>query len=277
MIAVRQMIQRLSATGALSNTSLDLLIFSSIFFLTLGVVFGSFLNVVIDRFATNRSIIKGRSYCEFCKKTLEVRDLIPLLSFIFLKGRCRFCKKRIPLRLFLVELLTGVLSIVLFTLYGTYSMPFFMIIYLITLLFIAIFFIDLEYGIIPDKLTILVTIFSFIFLFLPGVNIFNHAVSGISSLIFFIGLFLITKGKGMGLGDVKLSLSIGLLLGYPLIIYGLYMAFLTGAIVSIILVLWRKKKLRGGTVPFGPFLTASTLFTLFLGEKVITPLVKLLF
>lgn len=247
-----------------------------IVFLT-GICLGSFLNVVIDRFATNRSIVRGRSYCESCKKTLETRDLIPLLSYILLKGRCRYCGKKIPFRIFLVEFLTGFISLGFLFLYGTANLPFIIIIYLITLLFIAIFFIDLEYGIIPDKLTILLTILAVILVFSTGQNLFNHFVSAVSSLLFFIGLYIATKGRGMGMGDVKISFSLGMLLGYPLIVYGLYLAFLTGAVVSIILVLWKKKSFRKGTVPFGPFLTASTLFTLFFGEQIILPIAKLLF
>jgi len=256
---------------------LELNFFSTLIIFIAGICLGSFLNVVIDRFATNRSIVKGRSYCEFCKKTLEIRDLIPLFSYLLLRGRCRFCSKKIPLRLFLVELLTGIITVGILVLFALSSLHFIVIFYLITLLLISIFFIDLEYGIIPDKLTILLTILSVVFVFSIGQNFLNHFISAVSSLLFFIGLYIATKGKGMGMGDVKISFSLGMLLGYPLIIYGLYLAFLTGAVVSIILVLWKKKSFHGGTVPFGPFLTASTLFTLFFGEKIILPIAKLLF
>lgn len=256
---------------------MELNFFSTLIIFIAGVCLGSFLNVVIDRFATNRSIIKGRSYCESCKKTLEIRDLIPLLSYLLLRGKCRFCSRKIPVRIFLVELLTGVISVGLFLLHGGTNLPFILTLYLVALLFIAIFFIDLEYGIIPDKLTILLTILSIVLVFSTGQNLFNHFISAVSSLLFFIGLYIATKGRGMGMGDVKISFSLGMLLGYPFIIYGLYLAFLTGAVVSIILVLWKKKSFRGGTVPFGPFLTASTLFTLFFGEKIILPIAKVLF
>lgn len=242
-----------------------------------GVCIGSFLNVVIDRFATNRSIIKGRSYCEFCKKTLEAKDLIPILSYIWLKGRCRFCKKRIPVRLLIVELMVGVLAVSLFNLFGATSPLLFAVIFISSLIFMAIFFVDLQYGIIPDRLSIILTILSIIYVLVSDVDILRHIYAGIGSLIFFIGLFLVTRGKGMGLGDVKISFSLGMFLGFPFVVYGLYLAFLTGAIVSIILVLWNKKKFRGGTIPFGPFLTASTLFTLLFGEKIIEPIIKTLF
>jgi len=252
-------------------------IFQIAIILLLGISFGSFLNVVIDRFATNRSIVKGRSYCESCKKTLQVIDLIPLLSFIFLKGRCRFCGKKIPSRLFVVELVTGILSVTVFVVYAYISIPLFLIIYLITLLLVAIFFIDLSYGIIPDKLSLLLTIVAIIFVFISGSNILIHFLSGMSSFLFFYTLFVVTKGKGMGGGDLKIAFALGLILGYPFIIYGLYLAFLTGAIISIILVLWKKKKLRGDSVPFGPFLVAATLFTLFFGEKILQPLIRMIF
>lgn len=257
---------------------MNLLHFTQLLFLFLiGASIGSFLNVVIDRFATNRSIIKGRSYCESCKKTLETRDLIPLISFLLLKGKCRYCSKKISARLFLVELITGILFVFIFFTYSFLSIHELGLVYVILSLFIAIFFIDLEYGIIPDKLTVLLTIFSGVYTAISGVDIANHFLSGAGSLLFFIGLYVVTRGKGMGLGDVKLSFALGVLLGFPLIIYGLYLAFLTGAVVSIILVLWKKKNFRTGTVPFGPFLTASTLFAFFLGNTLIIPFVNLIF
>jgi len=255
----------------------SIIIFQSIIVFLLGISFGSFLNVVIDRFATHRSISKGRSYCESCKKTLGFFDLIPLLSYIFLLGKCRYCKTKIPARLFVTELLGGITLLYIFINYF-YLSPFnFLLLSVISFIFIAIFFIDLDYGIIPDKLVALITIFSLIYIIAAQGNIWVHILSGVGSIIFFLGLFVITRGRGMGFGDVKLSFALGLLLGFPMIIYGLYIAFLTGALISIILVLWKKRSFKKGTVPFGPFLVASTLFALFFGEKLIMPLVRIIF
>lgn len=259
------------------DTSLEFNALSIIVIFLLGISLGSFLNVVVDRFATGRSLVKGRSYCESCKRTIEIIDLIPVLSYVILRGRCRFCKKKIPLRIFLVEIFTGIITVYVFLFFGSISIISLISIYVLTLLFIAIFFIDLEYGIIPDKLTVLLTIVASVFVISSGADIFNHLFSALGSLLFFIGLFVVTKGKGMGLGDVKVSFALGLVLGFPLVIYGLYIAFLTGAFISIILVLWRKKTFRSGTVPFGPFLTASTLFTIFFGKTLILPLANLIF
>ncbi len=242
-----------------------------------GTIIGSFLNVVIDRFATKRSIFRGRSYCEFCKKTLEVRDLVPIFSYLLLKGKCRFCKKKIPVRLLLVELVSGLLLLFTFVIFGTQNILLLIIAGLIVFTLTAIFFIDLEYGIIPDKLIIFLSFCVVMYLFQLNLNYVNHLLAAVGSFVFFVTLFLVTKGRGMGFGDVKLSFELGLLLGYPLIVYGLYLAFLTGAIISIILVLWRKKSFRQGTVPFGPFLAASTLFVLFFGERIILPLARILF
>ena len=248
----------------------------SIIFL-FGICLGSFLNVVIDRFATNRSVLKGRSYCEHCKRTLSAIDLVPIFSFLFLQGKCRSCNKKIPLRLFLVELLGGATLLYLFYQYFFLNIASFIVLSIIIFIFIAIFFIDLEFGIIPDKLSIPLTIFSVIYVLISGNNLYIHVFAAFGSLLFFMCLFFLTKGRGMGFGDVKISFALGMILGFPLVVYGLYLAFLTGAIVLIILVLWKKKSFKKSTVPFGPFLVGSTLFTMFFSDIFIHPLIRILF
>jgi leader peptidase (prepilin peptidase)/N-methyltransferase len=239
----------------------------------MGAVFGSFLNVLIDRLSTGRSFVKGRSYCEKCKKTLKTQDLIPLLSYIFLIGKCRYCKAKIPVRLFFVELLTGITFVAIFIQVLSVLISPFTAVFLIIIIisFIGIFFADIEYGLIPDKFTITALIFSFLYIWSINSNILEHVASGFGALAFFLILFLVTKGKGMGFGDVKISFVLGLLLGFPGILLSLYLAFLTGAVVSIILVICKIVPFRGATIPFGPFLVASALVTLFLGNQILVP------
>jgi len=252
-----------------------ILLFLSLLFFILGSVVGSFLNVIIDRFATNRSVTKGRSYCESCKKTLGPIELVPILSYLFLRGRCRHCKAQIPPRILLVELGCAIALLFLYMQFGLSVV--FIILALIVFTSIAIFFIDLEYGIIPDKLTIFLTLVAVIYVYVGDFDPLNHLQAALGALLFFAALYFFTKGRGMGFGDVKISFALGLILGFPMVIYGLYLAFLTGATVSIILVLWKKKSFRTGTVPFGPFLVGSTVFALLFGEKVILPIARMIF
>ena len=132
---------------------------------------------------------------------------------------------------------------------------------------IVIFFADLKYGIIPDKIVfpaILVSAF-----YLLTMNYQLLAINFLSTLgagLFFLLLFLITRGRGMGFGDVKFSFLMGLILGFPNIIVALYLAFLTGAIVGCILIIWRKKKVFGTAIPFGPFLVLGNFIAIFFGE-----------
>ncbi len=244
----------------------------------IGATFGSFLNVVIDRLSTGRSIIFGRSYCEHCKKTLSAFDLLPIVSFVLLGGKCRYCHKKIPGRLFLVEIACGfTLSLISWwALDGGISFPGLLFLAVILFSFIGIFFADIEYGIIPDWLVISGILGSLFFVISEKQPLMEHMLSAFGAGVFFFLLFAITKGKGMGFGDVKLSLFLGLFLGFPQIVIALYLAFLTGACLSIILVIWRKVRFFGGTIPFGPFLVASSIVAFFWGEIIINPFISLL-
>ncbi|MCL5019489.1 MAG: prepilin peptidase [Patescibacteria group bacterium] len=248
----------------------------------IGVFVGSFLNVVVDRLKSGETIIKGRSRCEFCKKELAWFDLIPLFSFIFLKGKCRYCHKKLSLYYPIIELSTGALSAFTYLwISQTYHLPFtiyHLAYYLIIIsAFIIIFFEDLKFGIIPDKVVFpaIVVTFFYSLIFNPQSLIIN-LFSATLTFAFFLILFLITKGKGMGFGDVKLSLLLGLVLGFPKIIPSLYLAFLTGAIIGIILIIWRKKKSLKDTIPFGPFLIIGALAGLFWGQQIYAYFLSLL-
>lgn len=266
------------------------LIMSEIFLLGLfiflvGIFFGSFLNVIVDRFPRKQTIIKGRSYCEFCKKELVWYDLIPLFSFLILKGKCRYCHKFIGIFYPIIELSTGVLFLT--TCLFVYGLNFqFSIInssilnikfiinlgYYLFLVssFIIIFFTDIKHGVIPDKVVFPAMIISCLYLlFVNPFSLFINLVSAFGAFVFFFALFLITKGKGMGFGDVKLVFLLGLILGFPKIVLALYLAFLTGALSGIILIIWRKKRSLKETIPFGPFLIAGTIISLFLGDLLI--------
>lgn len=249
-------------------------LFPSIALFIIGGALGSFLNVLIDRLSTGRSFVKGRSYCENCKKTLKPFDLIPLLSYLLLKGRCRYCMKSIPLRLFVVEFIVAVTlpALYFFSVDNSLSILAFISLFIIMFAFIGIFFADIVYGIIPDMLVILSSIAAVIYLYSTNQHLLVNFGIGVASLSFFLFLFVLTKGRGMGFGDVKLSFVLGFFLGFPNIIVALYLAFLTGASVSIILVIWRKVSFSKGTIPFGPFLVLSAICAFFIGKETIIPL-----
>ena len=261
---------------------LSLIYVGFIFIFLLGLFIGSFLNVLADRLSRGEAVIKGRSHCEKCKKTLKWLDLIPLLSFLFLKGKCRYCRVRLSLFYPITELTTGILFAGVFLFLGGANINLITIINIIYYLFIlssliVIFFADLKYGIIPDKIIFSAVFIAIAYSFFNHQSlIINHFLSGLGALLFFLSLFLVTKGRGMGFGDVKFAFLMGLILGFPNIITGLYIAFLTGAIVGIILILWRRKKAFGTAIPFGPFLVLGTLGALFWGEIILQKVLSVL-
>jgi len=245
-----------------------------VFFLfILGLFFGSFFLVLADRLPRGEKIILDRSHCEFCKHKLAWYDLIPILSYVVLLGKCRYCHKNFGLRYPLVEILTGILFVVTYylviwshTSFSSIVVGFYLF---ITSIFIVIFLADAIYGIIPDIVLLPAIVASLIYLiFNAKYLILPNILAGVGAFIFFLFLFLITRGKGIGFGDIKLVLLLGLLTGFPGIIISLYIAFVSGAVVSLILIILGRKKLRGDTIAFGPFLLFGTYITIFFGSDI---------
>lgn len=258
--------------------------------IALGLALGSFLGALTHRLPGQESIFKGRSKCPKCGKKIAWYDNIPLFSYIFLKGRCRRCNKKISPRYFLIELVTAVGFVCIYYLYvncaarlmnlffqsplciwgnklSFFLLPFMLILFLVVL---AIFAIDFEHQFIPDSLVF--TGFTFVFFttaFADPSSFYTRLLVAFGSGIFLLIIHLTTKGKGMGLGDVKFALFLGILLGWPYAFVSLLLAFLTGAVVGIILVLAGKAKLKEH-VAFGPFLALSLIVTFVWGEKLLT-------
>lgn len=240
---------------------------SILFFL--GAIFGSFINVVIDRLPRGESFLKGRSHCENCKKEIKSYDLFPIFSFLMLKGKCRFCKKPISRRTIGMEIFTGFLFVLLYS-QAFPDLVLFSFLCAASLIILAIAVIDIDYGIIPDVLLVVLGLITALYLwyFLPQAFI-SHLIAGGCVLLFFLIIFFITKGRGIGFGDVKYAFFIGLFLGGPLTIVAMYGAFLTGALISIILIVLRKKRLKGSTVPFGPFLSLGMFISIVWGQPIL--------
>lgn len=251
-----------------------------IFLFVLGLIFGSFLNCLVYRVNEESSLkgfLKGRSYCPKCKKHLLWFDNIPLLSFFFLKGKCRWCHSSIGWHYPLVELSTAILSVVVYIFYinrypvaitslsSITSLAYFLF---ITYVLIALFLSDVRYQTIPDQITYPAILITLIFLIFQSPHLLiSNLLSGIGATFFFFLLVLLTRWQGMGLGDVKLAGLMGLFLGFPQIIVALYSAFLTGAILGVILILLGRKRFKS-QIAFGPFLITSTFITWFWGEKI---------
>lgn len=249
-----------------------------------GLVAGSFLTAYTYRLPLGKSVKKGRSICPNCKEIIVWYDNIPLLSFLLLKGKCRKCGRKISIRYPVIELISAAGFVGTYyllaacgttfpassnlicswqTILGPFSLPFMLLIFLIVL---TIFIIDLEKRIIPDELSLfgLVLVFLILLLIDPS-RLYVHLLAGFGVGVFLLLIYILTSGKGMGLGDVKLALFLGSLLGWPWTAVWLFGAFLTGAIVGSILILIKKISF-GKQIAFGPFLILSLVITLIWGE-----------
>ncbi len=255
-----------------------------------GISCGSFLNCVIYRLKEKKSFLRGRSFCPYCCHRLGFFDLIPILSFLFLRGRCRYCGKNISLQYPLVEIATGVVFLLVFSQLSITDFNFQNLVNLsylliISCLLIIIFVYDLKHYIIPDKIVysaiLIVFLYQIIFNLPPArlcfqsANFYSSFLTAFLAAGFFFLIWLISRGKWMGFGDVKLSFLIGLFLGFPQVVVSLFSAFFIGAIIGLILIIFRKKNLQS-QVPFGPFLVTGTFIALFWGQNLINWYLNLL-
>jgi len=263
-------------------------LFIFLLFFIFGICVGSFLNCIIYRLETKQSFLKGRSFCPKCHHQLGLFDLIPILSFIILKGKCRYCGKKISLQYPLVEIATGLIFLLIFNFYFLIFNQFLIFnfktlinlahLLIISSLLVVIFVYDLKHYIIPDKIIYLAIGVTFVFRILDfghwdlGFGILRSLqtplIAGVLAGTFFFLLWLVSGGRWMGLGDAKLAFFMGLFLGWPNILAGLFSAIFIGAIIGLVLIALGKKTLKS-QIPFGPFLVVGTFIALFWGPKVI--------
>ena len=240
-----------------------------------GAVVGSFLNVCIFRIPAKTSIIKPLSQCPHCHHPVRFYDNIPLISYIALRGKCRDCEGKISWRYPLVELVTAILSLLLFLRFG-FTINF-LIYFIFTAVLIVITFIDIDHQIIPDVLTLPgIPIFFLLAIFVVKVP-WSEALIGLligGGMLFTIAYIyqLITKREGMGGGDIKLLAMIGGFLGWKSLIFILLVSSFSGAIVGIAAMLIQKKDMKYA-IPFGPFLSAAAVACLFWGDAFIRILI----
>ena len=240
-----------------------------------GLFIGSFLNCVIFRLEKREGFLKGRSYCPHCRHPLAWYDLIPVLSFIILRRRCRYCQKTISWQYPLVEIATGLL----FLLIISYQLSIITYIYylIIACFLIVIFVYDLKKFIIPDKVLFPAIAISLLYLIINNqLSIINYLLSALGAAVFFLVIYLLSKGKWLGFGDVKLAILLGLILGWPKILLALFLSFVIGGIIGVGLIVFLKKKLKS-EVPFAPFLIIGTLIAFFWGQTIINWYLSLMF
>ncbi|MCR4305704.1 MAG: prepilin peptidase [Candidatus Daviesbacteria bacterium] len=293
----------------------------------IGSILGSFVKALADR-SLGKKTFGGRSYCPSCKTGLRWYDLLPIVSYLILQGRCRYCRKKIGVEYLVVELGMGILIALLFyqtfdnfkfeifNFYSIFNFKFLIFsfelilkIFFITILAV-LFLTDLKKMLIPDRIIkpaiaialvflIVLTMFKVGYLYsslsqnivgkllLPPYSDYfqRHAIQAAEPLFygilmggligsFFLGLIILTRGKGMGGGDVNLGAFMGLVLGFPQALFALMLAFLTGAIFSVGLIILGKKHF-GQTIPFGPFLVLGSLIMLYWGNQIVDWYLKL--
>jgi leader peptidase (prepilin peptidase)/N-methyltransferase len=249
-----------------------------VIFALFGLAVGSFLNVCSDRLPAGKSIIGPPSYCDSCNRKIQARDLVPLFSYIWLRGRCRYCAARIPLRVPLVELATAIIFALLTWHYGLNLQLAIVLIY--ACIFLVIFVIDLEHQLVLDIVVypaiVLALIFSPFwdgFSEWPSPGILNALMGGAVGFAFMGTVYLIalwryrSVGGGMGLGDVTLATLIGVATGFPLVLVALLLGILVGGLVAVSMLLLRLRKGKEA-IPFGPFLAAATMVTLLWGQEI---------
>lgn len=242
-----------------------------------GLVWGSFLNVVIYRVPIGLSLFRPPSSCPQCKKRIKVYDNIPVISFLLLGGKCRFCNARIPLTYPLVEILTPLSFLLLYGHFGL-SHSFFASCFFVSAL-IALGFIDFYHQILPDEITLpgLVLALAYSF-FRPALNLRQALVGAVvgSGFLLFIyaAYFLLRKKEGLGMGDVTMMLMVGAYLGWLKAIFTLILASFAGALVGIFLLFFRKKDLQY-SLPFGTFLAPAAFLSLLWGDRIINAYLSL--
>ncbi|MCX5751660.1 MAG: prepilin peptidase [Candidatus Saganbacteria bacterium] len=235
------------------------------FLFVVGAVIGSFLNVVIGRVPNEQSIVFPPSHCPICKHRLSVMDLFPMLSFLLLKGKCRYCSTKISRRYFVVELVTALSFVYTFYYYQNWLDFVFVAAFLAVLIVIA--FIDFETTLVPDSLVLTGSVIAVLYTSIRGMW-WSGVWGAVCGFLFFYLLskiaFAIYKKEAIGFGDVELGGMLGVFLGWPLVVYGIFMAYLFGGIISLFLIFTKKVTIKDA-IPFGPFLVLGAVYVLFFG------------
>ncbi|TYO95649.1 prepilin peptidase [Desulfallas thermosapovorans] len=232
----------------------------------LGACIGSFLNVCIHRLPLGQSVVYNPSHCPGCGHRLKALDLVPLLSYILLRGRCRYCGTRIPARYPLVESTAAVFFGAVYQFWGWQWQSVSMWVFFAVLLAAAL--IDYRHKIIPDELIITGLVLGLPLVYLSGTGkLIDGLIGFLGAGVLFLIIALVSKG-GMGGGDIKLSALMGLFLGWPDILVALFISFLVGGLSGIMLMALGQKG-RKDAVPFGPYLALGGVVAAFGADWII--------
>ena len=267
--------------GTYFNYFYDMTIFELTLYFLFGLAVGSFSNVCIYRLPLKQSIILPRSHCPECKTPLPYYYNIPLLSYLYLQGRCSFCQKPIHQGYLIVELLTALLYLYYGWQYGySFNLLYF---FLLIPTFIIIFCIDYKNFVIPDLLVLIIGILGLIKFLIPNLDplftsLYFSVLGAFLALIFIGGLIVfyhyVRKKEAMGLGDLKLFITLGFLFGLHGILFILILSSLSGAVLGSI-TLWRNKKNFTTQIPFGPYIIVATFIYILVGPQVIAKTEKI--
>lgn len=243
------------------------------FALVFGLVIGSFLNVCICRMPVGRSVARGCSFCPQCGHSLGPLDLVPLLSFLCLRGRCRYCKENISVQYPIVELIAGGLFVLCFYVFGLHPMT--LVSWALVCVLIVASGIDMRTFEIPDGASIAVLVIGVVCFFIPGLLWWDRLLGILCAAGPLLLVVLLSRGTAMGMGDVKLMAAAGLVLGWKLSLFALFAGVVIGGAVGSVLMLTRKKG-RKDSIPFVPMLSAGVIVSLLFGNTVINWYVSML-
>jgi leader peptidase (prepilin peptidase)/N-methyltransferase len=236
-----------------------------------GLVIGSFLNVVIHRLPLGENVVFPPSHCPRCRADIPFYHNIPLLSYIILRGRCHSCRAHISLQYPLIESFCAFSFWLTLHFFGLSLAAVFTAVFICLL--ITLTAIDLKHMILPDELTLGGTALFFAYSFFnPAISQLNAVLSGLGAALLFSGFFFfylkIRKIEGLGFGDIKMVLLMGLFLGLHRLIVAIFLASLSGLLVGIFLIIFKKKNLKSA-LPFGPFLSLGSYISIFWGPGIL--------
>ena len=251
----------------------------------LGLCVGSFLNVVIYRTPNGMSLAVPASHCPKCKYVLKWYDNVPVLSYLFLGGKCRSCKEKISFRYTAVELANMALWLLCVAIFWEKSIPFACIAAVASSVFICVFFIDLEHKLVFDRFVLILLALGLAAMFLdPYYGWFSHLIGGVVGFVAFYGVaFLFEKVRhkeGLGGGDIKLTAACGLLLGWERLLLSILISTVVASVVLVILTRRSQsdeaEDASAAEYPFAPFLTGAFAIALFFGNTIISAYLSLL-
>ena len=249
----------------MKNHLIEIIIFA------FGMCIGSFMNVCIYRLPIKKSIVLPGSFCPGCETPIRFYDNIPIFSYIWLRGRCRHCDARISIRYLSVEIMGGAFAMLSYLKFGISLEG--LIYYAMVVSLLIVTYIDLDYQIIPDVITLPgIPIGFLVSLALPALNykesILGIVIGGGSLYLIAWSYHLLTKKEGMGGGDIKLLAMIGAVVGWKGVLFTIFVASVVGTVSGVLVMLRQKQDLKLA-VPFGPFLSIGAISYIFFGSSLI--------